>query len=45
MQGECETVVNGLKETGTVETIKDSEAIYEKVENPFRPKNFFSYIA
>ena len=36
MQGECETIVKGFKEAGIVEAIKDSEAIYERVENPFR---------
>ena len=35
MQGECETIVKGFKEAGSVEAIKDSEAIYERVEKPF----------
>ena len=36
MQGECKTIVKGFKEADIVEAIKDSKAIYESVENPFR---------
>ena len=35
MQGEYETIVKGYKEARVVNAIKDSEAIYERVENLF----------
>ena len=35
MQGECKTIEKGVKETGIVEAVKDSEAILREVENPF----------
>ena len=37
MQGECETIVKGFKEAGTVQAIKDSEAIFERVKKQFWP--------
>ena len=36
VQGVCETTAKGFKEASIVENIKDSEAIYERVESPFR---------
>ena len=36
LQGECETIVKGFEEAGIVEAIKNIEAIYEKVKDPFR---------
>ena len=42
MPEECETIVKGFKEASIVETIKDSETIYERVENPFRSQSIFS---
>ena len=41
MPEECETIVKGFKEASIVETIKDSETIYERVENPFRSQSIF----
>ena len=41
MQVECETNVKGFKKASFVEAIKDSEATYERVENPFRSSNVF----
>ena len=35
MQGECETIVKGFKEAGTVEAIKDSEAIFRRLYQYF----------
>ena len=41
MQGECETNVKGFKKASFVEAIRDSEATYERVKNPFRSWNVF----
>ena len=41
MQGECETNVKGFKKASFVEAIRDSEATYERVKNPFRSSNVF----
>ena len=35
MQRECKTIEKGVKETGIVEAVKDSEAIHMEVEDPF----------
>ena len=35
MKGQCKTIEKGVKETGIVEAIKDSEASHKDFENPF----------
>ena len=36
MQEESEAIAKVFKEVGIVEVINDAQAIYERVENPFR---------
>ena len=45
IQGESEIVIKGFKEAGIVEAINDAQAIYERVENPFRSSTDLPYIA
>ena len=41
MQEESEAIAKGIKEVGIVEVINDAQAVYERVENPFRLCFFF----